>query len=441
MIPDVTNAPRAWRSPLPAMRAARRRSSTGTQFWAARLLFLSIVAPAQISISIGAVSLNIYRVGIFVCLLMVVPAILKMKWRLPDTLIVSAGVWAAVALTVGQGTGWDSGPIAALELIAPYLIGRCSVTSIDDFRRLMRFGFPFVCLIAMIMVFEAVTRHAVFGVHRGAEDLMRYGLMRAPGPFAFPILAGVFCASFFSLFMAALTKGRRVAMAASVVGMLASISSGAFAVLLVQIGLMISRRLFKTLRMKNGWRLLFVVLAIVWVLVDIFSNRGALKVFISIISLSPATAYYRLLIWEYAGQAVLDHPLFGVGYGDWVRLNWMTTSIDTFWLATGVAYGLFVPIAIGLASLIIMYRAGAASRIVNESDGNVCFAFNASLAGLLISAFTVHYWSNIYIWFIMLIGMGMGSFAAISYDQHRGRARPKPLQMQTRVQPAPDSEP
>jgi len=36
---------------------------------------------------------------------------------------------------------------------------------------------------------------------------------------------------------------------------------------------------------------------------------------------------------------VRAHPVFGIGYGDWARPNWIPASVDNFWLLTAMRHG------------------------------------------------------------------------------------------------------
>src|SRR3954466_10503300 len=58
-------------------------------------------------------------------------------------------------------------------------------------------------------------------------------------------------------------------------------------------------------------------------------------------------------IWEYGSASVLNNPLFGVGFGDWARASWMTSSADMFWLVNAMRHGLPAGLLIMSAFLLL----------------------------------------------------------------------------------------
>ena len=80
--------------------------------------------------------------------------------------------------------------------------------------------------------------------------------------------------------------------------------------------------------------------AILYAVLEVFSNRTAVEVIIGFIVLDSWTAYYRVLIWHNALIDLANHPVFGAALTAWTRPAWMTGSVDSFWLVTALSGGL-----------------------------------------------------------------------------------------------------
>src|SRR6185436_2090644 len=87
-----------------------------------------------------------------------------------------------------------------------------------------------------------------------------------------------------------------------------------------------------TRRLSRRWMLLGLSFVLVYIIVDIISNRPPILVFIDYLTFSQGNSYNRVLIWEFGSASVWKHPLMGIGRGDWERASWMSASMDNFWL-------------------------------------------------------------------------------------------------------------
>ncbi|WP_442678707.1 O-antigen ligase family protein [Sphingomonas sp. ASY06-1R] len=375
---------------------------------AARVMFIGIILPSQFTVNVAGSTLNFSRVAILISAALLLPSVKNMRWRLPDILIMISAVWPIISLSTTSKSDWDSGVIALIEIAGPYFIARLSFRKLSEVAIFLRFCFPLVVFLVSVMAFEALSHRQLFGPISGVtkEELVRMGLMRSAGPFGFPILAGIFCASLFGPFLTGLNRHRRIGAVASIIGVAASVSSGAIAGVLIQIGLTLYRNAFIRLGTPKRWHIFALMFFTLWLFVDITSNRGFFKVLLGFLAFNSSTAYYRLLIWEYAGAVALNNPIFGVGFdADWERLSWMTSSIDAFWLQNAVAYGLPTPVMLGLASLGTIICVGKRASYLPATDSAFLMSYNFSLIGLLASGFTVHYWTTMLIWLTFFIGM------------------------------------
>ncbi|MEP1595481.1 MAG: hypothetical protein ABJK20_12925, partial [Halieaceae bacterium] len=153
------------------------------------------------------------------------------------------------------------------------------------------------------------------------------------------------------------------------------------------------------------WSVLMGIFLLMWFAVSLASNRSPIKVFISYLTFSAHSAYNRILIWEYGSAEVGRNPLFGIGFGDWIRAPWMSDSMDNFWLLTAVRYGL--PALVFLVAAIVILAIRQAKMNARHRDLNRHrMAWLAIIIGLSVSGITVHFWNALFAYFFFLVGTG-----------------------------------
>jgi hypothetical protein len=290
------------------------------------------------------------------------------------------------------------------------------VTSAEQHRALLRFMVCILLMMALLTFPESLTgvhyiREAARAV-AGGPGLPyiepRLGLDRAFGSFDHPILYGVFAASTFAAAYYVLHRERLGLQAIATLGVIAgstflSLSAGPFVGLACQ-GLVLTwDRFTKGIGMR--WSALAAGFLLIWFAVSLGSNRSPVKVFITHLTFSAQSAYNRILIWDFGTAEVGRHPLFGIGFGDWIRPVWMSDSMDNFWLVTAVRYGL--PALIFLVAAIVVL----AIRQARVSGGDATLnrhrmAWLAIIVGLGVSGITVHFWNAMFAYFFFLIGTG-----------------------------------
>ena len=348
-----------------------------------------------------------------------------------DYLVIAHTAWVFLALTVygGIATGLESGGIYVVESLGAYLVARISVTCAEEHRALLRFMVTVLAIMFMFTLPESVTgthfiREAARAV-AGGPGLPhidpRLGLDRAYGSFDHPILYGVFAASTFAATYYVLVRENLRLKAIGLMGIVAgsaflSLSAGPFVGLACQGGLIAWDRLTKGISLR--WSALVSVFLLMWFAVSLGSNRSPVNVFISYLTFSPNSAYNRILIWEYGSAEVGRHPLFGIGFGDWIRAPWMSDSMDNFWLLTAVRYGLPALIFLAGAIVVLAIRQARVSR--RDPDLNRHrMAWVTIIVGLAVSGVTVHFWNSVFAYFFFLIGTG----AWMVYPPRRRPAR------------------
>jgi hypothetical protein len=327
--------------------------------------------------------------------------------------------------------------ISVVELFGGYLIGRVLVRNSRDFELLFRYVFwalvalsPFVLveLLTDRNLLQELSRQVLPTYEKAESSYGRLGLYRVMAGFEHPILYGLFCASVFGPILAVMgrTSWAWGALTVFLVYMtFASLSSAPLLALAIQIGLM-------TWAWITGgrWWLLFGLVVTAYVTVDLLSNRTPITILINYITFDPGTAWTRVLQWEYGSAEVWRHPIFGIGLGDWVRPEWLTSSVDNFWLVIGMRHGvvgiLLVIIALGSSMWSVMQVRGLEDHTANLRR-NYILALIATYAALS----TVHIWGDSSSFIMLLIGAGAWFTDAASDTQ----AKAPPTETEPGVHP------
>lgn len=389
-------------------------------FWPFVLL-LSLLIPSEFSFYLGTLRLTPYRLVLIAAFL---PSLIRLlsgragRITLIDGLLFLHILWAYIVISHhhGMNAALESGGIRMFELGGAYLIARAYITDEKTFRGAVAAVLSIICLLAPITLLESLTGfHAIKVVAAkltgqyfvsGIED--RFGLARAFGPFDHPILYGVFAASGLGIaWFRAVPKlchprPRIAPLIGVMLAALSSVSSGALAALMTQLTLLIWEK--KTRNVPSRWKLFTALLVVLYVVVDLISNRSGIKVFLHYLTFSAATAYNRIIIFEFGIQDVWRNPIFGIGFNVWTRPLWMhSTSMDNFWLVQAVTFGIPGFLTIALPVLLLLFRRwrGLGQRLVMLRMGWV-----VSMIGMILAASTVHFWNNLFVYFAFFIGMG-----------------------------------
>lgn len=419
---------------------ARTRTVFGVPIPVA-LFFLAIMLPTAVSVNLGGLRLSVYR-GLF--LVMIVPMLVQLvsgqrgRVHVFDMLLLAHCAWALLALInwAGVAQGVESGGIYVVECAGAYLLGRLYIRSYQDFAAMARAYVGLVLATLLFTVPEALT--GIHILHDGISGAVggpmapfiepRMGLERTFGPFDHPILYGVFCASSFSLAYFVLAERRLMnfkgmsKVAGVVLATFMSASGGPYVVLMMQGFVSAWQRILG--KLQGRWAALFTLFGIIYVSIDLFSTKTPFHVFVNYFTFSKESAYNRILIFEFGTAEVARHPLFGIGLGEWERPVWMSDSMDNFWLATAVRYG--VPALVLLIGLILgLVWAVGQRKHIPEEWRRARHAWAFTLFGIAVAAATVHLWNALFVLFFFLIGAGAWLLDAKprqTREPHRPRA-------------------
>jgi hypothetical protein len=351
--------------------------------------------------------------------------------RLPDILMLSAALWGAIVFVSLDGVdkGLQTAGIFVIETFGPFLFARQYIRDVFAFQRMVRALVLMVLFLLPFAIYENVTGSPIlielfgkiFPVYTIVGDESRLGLRRAQGPFEHFILFGIVCSSAFALsfyvYRATARSAGRLAPGFVAMAVFSSLSSGALLSVAVQGILIVWDKIMRSVTRR--WAILATIVVTAYVIVDCVSNRTPFDVFISYLTFNADTSYMRVHIWHYGMESVMNHPIFGLGLGDWERPEWMGGSIDNFWLVTAVRFGIPGFLFIAGVFLSVCFGLGRL-RNVSFQVAQCRKGLIITLCGLAFSICTVHVWDAPYVLIIFLLGSGMWMF-----DQN-GTAAPGP---------------
>ena len=157
-------------------------------------------------------------------------------------------------------------------------------------------------------------------------------------------------------------------------------------------------------QLRHKWAMLVVLIAVPLLVGQIALPHGLVGFVIENISYDPVTGWARTEIFHYGFAEALRHPIFRIGFGEWLRPWWRGASVDNFWLLMAMRYGfpalLFLWIGLGL-HLGRSCRAGACPSRCGCQLG---YVFARPAAAFVLC--TVHIWGATAIFIMTYIGAG-----------------------------------
>ncbi|MDW9807392.1 hypothetical protein GOA91_31915 [Sinorhizobium meliloti] len=374
-------------------------------------------------IYIGSLRLSVYRI---VLVATIIPCFIRLarrevgRIRLPDIAIILYSLWGTICLVVAHGlaAGMQSAGILFVETTGAYLLGRCYIRSAEDFEKMVALLFKIVVVLLPFALVETATGQKpvtmLFGIFLPTIEINpmepRWGLTRVQGPYEHPILFGVCCGSILALTHMVLgyrqALVRRWSKSVIVAGTaFLALSSGPLTALVGQCLLLCWNRIL--IGIEARWKILWGIVILINIAIYLYSGESIARFFISHAPLFDAwSAYYRLLIWNYGTETVLNHPIFGIGYHEYERPSWMPPSVDMFWLNHAIMFGFPGALLIGLtfvsSAALIGMKSGPDNRVDEFRTG-----YLLSMAGFFMVGWTVHFWNGTYSFFIFLLASGL----------------------------------
>ncbi|MBF9153043.1 O-antigen ligase family protein [Novosphingobium jiangmenense] len=408
-------------------REAMTRLVTGKIDWIPVLVFASILMSPEARIDLSGFQLFPYRIALIVSLPFVAVEAIRRPIRpsLADILFLAATAWMfmATASHYAIDIAFKTGGSTTLDTLAAYLVGRIFFREPLDLRRFLYRVTPFLVAVAILMFLESVSHRYLVRTFIGSLTgfspqstiqrvyELRFGLLRAMGPFLHPIAAGLFFGSLVPLFLAAdLPKRRWLGLLACAGGFFAWSSAGVATILA---GLALGFYDYVQRRLRWGWFPLIMAVVVSLGMIESFTSDGIVKFLIRNASFNPQTGYFRLAIWEYGSADVARSPWIGIGIlNDYTRPKWMhSDSVDNYWLLLALRYGIPCSLAMLAAVALNVLKLSLAGKFME----NGALHGRRMATGLAISVFvlyvvliTVSPWGADMSWLIMLLGMAGG---------------------------------
>ncbi len=382
------------------------------------LLYLLLI-PQQFNPTVADVYLSPYRVFLLGATLYLFAGTLRQSLRFvwPDLLVILAMGWIWLASYMSSGSVTTSlimGGSHTVDMGLAYFLARAGIQTPNDMRRFLVLVAPGVAFVSAVIVIESVSRtlilqplaSAVTGMPMPIRYEVRMGLVRGAASFPHPILAGIFVASFLPVYLLSGLRGwpKVLGVAASVGGIFTMSSA---AMLGVVVGGALAIYDWLTERIGNlTWRVFLFFAAMLYALVELTSNSGFYNLLTRFASLNTASAYNRVLIWQYGTGNIARHPWFGIGYSDWVRPDWMHSgSFDHFWLIMALRFGIPETFFLLAATLIALVMVAARSRQMVPHDARLLRGVAISLGVFALGVSSVSLWMSALAWFFMLLGL------------------------------------
>ncbi len=431
------------RAPLRAigLPAGRRQPDTraGTAAssglkWPVVLFLVSLAIPWIIAI--GPLRLSAYRL---VLMAMIVPCLAMWmsgkagRIRLPDIALLVYCLWCFISIVTVHGTAFALEPagIIFIETMGAYLLARCLIRSADDFHAMVNLLYRMMLVLAPFAFFEAYTGRNVLmqvfsTVAPTSPDIYmdpRWGLRRVHAVFEHPILFGVIASSVFALTHLVLGYGKSLPRRWSATGIVAltafmSLSAGPITALTAQ-GLLLGWN-WVLRSVKQRWKILTGFFALAFVAAELLTNRSLPVIFISHFAFDEESAWVRIAIWHYGSQSVMNNPLVGIGFNEWARPPWMTSSIDMFWIIDAIRHGFIAELAI-MGAFFGVFLGVAFKRGLDERTSAYRTGFLIALTGYFLVGWTVYFWNAAYVLFIFLIGSGVWMMDVDTGETNGGR--------------------
>ena len=380
-----------------------------------RLLVVFMVALLlPIQPELGGQRLDPYRLLLLLLFLPFVVALLKRRagqFTISDGMMGAYALWTVVTLVFHHGMGrFAYASILATMLLGGYMAGRLLIRNAQDYRRFIRYFLMALLILLPFSLFELLTEQMIIAETLGKVFPAtakyyesRWGLSRVQVVFPHPILYGLFCSIGFAnvLYLYRDQFFGRLSRVGLVVGMTFMALSSAP---LLSIGLQSIMAGWDKIT-RGKWLTLFVGFAAIYIFLSLASNRGPVIILIETLTFDPSTAWWRVHIWEYGVQNVMNHPFLGLGLNDWARPYWLAPTVDNFWLVTAMRAGLPALAFLVVALSVHVFRIVRAKGL-NAGERDIRTGYLVALVGIAFTISTVHVWDGMAVFLMFYIGAG-----------------------------------
>lgn len=378
---------------------------------------VSFLIPADIQV--GSLKLGFPKLFLLIAFIPTFVHFFKsssIRFNWVDGLVFGFIFWISLAIFANHGlTRIEFVGLQIVEMLGGYIVARVFVRTLADYEYFWKvFGICMICTLPFAVI-ELVTDQVLLikmvePFFTAFQDVSiyythdrRFGFDRVQGNFEHPILFGVFWSLGFATLLAIHKRPFFKLMfgggAAVMVGL--SISSGAYLALIFQLALMFWGKVT-----KNSWKALLILFILLYLVVEVASNRPALVAISTRLAFRKESAYWRIHIWNYGSQNVWDNPIFGIGLNDWVRPVWLASTVDNHWLLVAMQGGL-PAITLLLSSFIVMLWQLTRRQDLPLAAVPYRRAYVITFVAMFIALSTVAVWSGTESFLLFMLGLGV----------------------------------
>ena len=387
------------------------------------LFVLSLFFPYSLSPNIGGLTLSMPRIVVLIFFIpMVIRYLSRKQILLPDIFMFVFGIWSFISIVYNHGfftesaatslrgtttvIGIEAGGVNALDAVGSYLLARAYADSGKDvFRALLVF---LICAAALCIP-AAVESVTGVGYFKNPFE-RRWGLYRAVVIAEHSILLGLTAAIAIGFALVnAMKRGGVipwVLLLGSLTTVFFSLSAGPFIAAFIQIGFVALE--YATRSIKNRWHIIGYTALFLYIVLEFASTRSAFNIVAQTLTFNTGSSYYRVILYELAKPYIMEHPFFGLGYATPRLVSWMTSSIDSFWLAQSLKFGLFPTIFLGASLIAAVFAVGRSPypRVDPEKYYDIARSgWLLAVAAMLIAGTAVHFFGNFYQVFFFIAGL------------------------------------
>ena len=382
---------------------------------AVAVFIVALMIPTAATIYVGTVQLNPMKVLMVVLTVVCGLSLLARRLYLHDWLFLAFVGWGSMCLLLNYGAGGITlmGLFASAN-VGGYALAVTAFSRTEDIVRTTRVLIFCAAGLGVLAIPENISHvnylqdaiSAYTDFWPKLQTDFRAGLLRASSVFSHPIMYGTFCAALLSFGWYTARSGAGIILGVVLVigAALTALSSGPLLVVMLQLALILTERYTRTV--KNRFQLFAAIAVTLFVMIDLASDRGPVKLVLSYLTFNTHTAYYRLLIWDNGIDDVMRNPIFGFRPELWTRLYWMTSSVDNFWLFTAMRSGIpgaALLLASVVAVLVSLFRLPDAA--LPEGTARIRRAAAYALAALCVCGMTVHFFGKIEPLFAFYLGI------------------------------------
>ena len=388
----------------------------------AKLFIISLFIPGEFHVSLGGLRLDAYRIVLGISTIAGLSYVSRRfrHLQVPDKCILAASGWGVLSLLINHGLteGIEKSGIFFFEIFGAYFLGRQAI--VNDNRLIATYkllGFMVLIFVIPTMIemltgkkvvhdiASAITGKNILAPSLYTEDYMRHGMTRATSAFTHPILNGTICATVLPFAFYLVLRYKKPLFVVMAIGSFLSAFSALSSAPLLVIAVQVAFAGYVKLKQIIKSKMRYVIMAVCFcaLVVQLFSNRGIVKIIIQTATFNPHTGTHRLLIIEHLRDDIMRSPFFGSGLGaPWTAPTWMGQSIDNFWWATAFTYGIPFSVIVAITGFYCISKIKVSE--VPEKEDYLAYAAKASVLSLMILGLTVHLFGKVNPLFYFTLG-------------------------------------